>query len=225
MILSVHIADLGARRALTLLRRPARSRMTRARYAETLAATPLRSGRLVIPQPGRVALIAAWKGDDELDRFLLEHPLAHLLRRGWQVRLEPLRSWGRWSALPDLPRNESSNGSDPVAVLTLGRLRLRRVLSFLATSAPAEREAVEHPAFLAGTALARPPRLVATFSLWRTTDEMREYALGHDPGGHRHAIQSHRDRAFHHEAVFARFRPYAAQGTWDGRNPLLDASA
>lgn len=81
-----------------------------------------------------------------------------------------------------------------------------------------------HAGLLAATGLARPPRFVATFSLWRTPAEMREYAVGRTPGSHLHAIRAHNRDPFHHESVFVRFRPYAAQGRWDGFNPLADAS-
>jgi len=195
------------------------------RYAEPMTGAPLRTGAVTLPTVGRVALIAAWDDDAALDRFTSAHPLATLLHPGWHVRLEPLRAWGSWSALPDLPTAERDVDDEPVAVLTLGRLRLLHARRFLAASGPAEREATTHPAVVAATGLARPPRLVATFSLWRTGREMREYAVGDAPGGHKRAIDAHRRRPFHHESVFARFRPYGASGSWDGRDPLAGANA
>jgi hypothetical protein len=73
---------------------------------------------------------------------------------------------------------------------------------------------------LAATALARPPRLVATFSLWRTAASMRAYAYGETGEAHRDASRAHGARPFHHESAFVRFRPYAALGAWDGLDPL-----
>lgn len=225
MIVSVHIADVGPLRALSMLRRKLEpTAVSGLKYAELTIAAPLRTGRIVAPQPGRVGLIAAWTDDAALDEFQTQNPLSEMLVSGWHVRLDPLRAWGAWSGLPDLPRQKREVGDGPVAVLTLGRPRLSRLRSFLATSAGAEREARVHPALLAETALARPPRLVATFSLWRTASEMRQYAVGEAPGNHLQAIQAHKRRPFHHESVFVRFRPYAAQGNWDGRNPLPDAA-
>jgi hypothetical protein len=88
---------------------------------------------------------------------------------------------------------------------------------FLQASAPAEAHAATDPAVLASTALARLP-VVATFSLWRTAAEMREYA--YRGTAHVAAMAAMRRYDFHSEYVFARFRPYGAQGTWDGREPL-----
>jgi hypothetical protein len=222
VIVSVHLADVGGLAALRgLRRRPDPSDVPGLRYADTVIAAPLGGGLLPVPQFRRVGLVAAWDDDRALDAFLASDPLAELLAAGWHVRLEPLRASGAWSALPDLPEHELPVDDDePVAVLTLGRLRFRRVASFLRTSASAEEQAVADPALLAATGLARPPGLVATFSLWRTAESMRAYAYGQSGSAHLAAIRAHRSRPFHRQSVFARFRPYGSQGAWDGRDPL-----
>jgi hypothetical protein len=222
VVLSVHLADVGKRAALGLLRRrPQPGDVPGMRYAELAVAAPLGGGLLPAPQLGRVGLVAAWDEDAALDDFLVAHPLAERFAGGWQTRLEPLRAYGAWSALPDFPQAERPVDADePVAVLTLGRLKLGRTVPFLRSSAPAERQAVADPALLAATGLARPPRLVATFSLWRSAEAMRAYAVGRSGPEHLAATDAHRARAFHHESMFARFRPYASRGRWDGRDPL-----
>jgi hypothetical protein len=191
------------------------------RYAEIMTAAPL-SGRL-LPRPnlGRVGLIAGWDDEPAVEAFLAGHPLAEQLAHGWHVRLQPTRVFGRWPQLPGLPATEKPmDDTEPAAVLTLGRLRLSQTLRFLRASAAAEGLAVRDPALLASTGLARPPGLVATFSLWRSTSAMRAYAHGDSEPGHLAAIQAQAARPFHHESAFVRFRPYAATGKWDGRNPL-----
>lgn len=191
------------------------------RYAEVMTAAPL-SGRL-LPRPnlGRVGLIAGWDDDPAVEAFLAGHPLAKQLAHGWHVRLQPTRVFGRWPQLPGLPATEEPmDDAEPAAVLTIGRLRLSQTFRFLRASAAAEGLAVRDPAVLASTGLARPPGLVATFSLWRSTSAMRAYAHGDSEPGHLAAIQAHAARPFHHESAFVRFRPYAATGKWDGRNPL-----
>jgi len=223
VILSVHLADVGARAALGALRaQPAPTELPGLRYAAVTTGAPLGGPLLPVPQLGRVGLIAGWDDDRALDGFLAEHPLARRLADGWHARLEPLRTFGAWPELPGLPEHEQPvDGDEPVAVLTLGRLRVRRALPFLRANRPAADQAVAHPALLAATALARPPRLVATFSLWRSAAEMREYAIGHG-GGHLAATRAHHARPFHHASAFIRLRPYAARGRWDGREPLAE---
>jgi hypothetical protein len=224
MIVSVHLADVGWRAIPGVLRaKPSPSEVPGLRYAETTAAAPLGDSLLPSPQPGRVGLIAAWDNDRALDEFSATHPLAKRFAGGWQVRLEPLHVFGAWPPLPGLPDKEIPvEDGEPVAVLTIGRLRLRRAVSFLRASAAAEGEAVADPALLAATGLARPPRLVSTFSLWRDVAGMREYAHGRRDGAHPTAAR--RAQWFHSESAFIRFRPYASRGNWDGRDPLAAVS-
>jgi hypothetical protein len=226
VIVSIHIADVNPRAATeVLLRPPPPSRVPGLIYAETTTTAALGEPLLPPRQLGRVGLIAAWENDDAFEHFSASHPIARRLADGWQVRLQPLRVFGAWAGMPGLPaRSLPVDDEEPVGVLTLGRLRLRRTAAFRRSAAPAESAAIDDPALLAGTGLARPPRLVATFSLWRSAGEMREYAT-HTGGAHSAAVRADRARPFHHESAFVRFRPYASQGDWDGRDPLAGLTA
>jgi hypothetical protein len=212
VILSVHIAAVPTRSLPGLLRsRPASPGV---QWAVTTLTAPL-AAPAPIPRLGRVGLIAGWDDDEAFDRFLADDPLARRLSGGWHVRLEPLRTFGRWSHLPGLPTVERPVADDErVAVLTFGKLKLTRARAFLRTSAPAERRAVRDPDLLASSGLARPPRFVFTFSVWRTAAAMREYAVGNEGAEHLDAIRAHAAQPFHHESAFVRFRPYAMRGRW-----------
>ncbi|MFI4990238.1 MAG: spheroidene monooxygenase [Solirubrobacterales bacterium] len=172
-----------------------------------------------------MALIAAWDDDDAIDRFLADHPLAQALCGGWRTRLRPTHIFGAFPPLAGLVDDDPPpmDETEPAAVLTIGRLRLSQAPRFLKAGAAAERLAVKDPAMLRGTGLARPPGLVATFSLWRTTREMRAYAGGRSGPEHHEAVRAHAERPFHHASAFIRFRPYATEGEWDGENPLAQA--
>lgn len=210
MIFSVHLHAAPAREALSPPQRPAPgAHAAGLLWAQEAIALPLGGGLRHPPLPTGRALLAAWSEDAALDLALRRD---ERLATGWHVRLEPLRCVGAYSPLPELPGPTAETpAGEPAAVLTLGRLRLRRAVPFLRASNPAERRAVADPAMLFGTALARPPRFVGTFSLWRSTGEMRGYAVG---GGQPHAAAMHRhaENPFHRESAFVRFRPYAARG-------------
>jgi hypothetical protein len=225
VIVSVHLADVGLLKTQQLLfRRLDATRVPGMTYAEPAFTVPL-GGRIPRPHPRRIGLIAAWQDDTALDRFLASHPVGQAIVGGWHTRLEPLRCFGSWPALPGLPKKELPvDDAEPVAALTLGRLRLLRTGPFLRAGAPAERDAVANPAVLASTGLARlaRPRLVSTFSIWRSAAAMREYTFD-KAGSHQAAVRADRARPFHHESAFVRFRPYASQGLWDGRDPLAGA--
>ena len=222
MIVSVHLADVGPLRAQRLLfGGPSAETVPGMVSAETAMTAPL-GRRLPRPNPGRIGLIAAWENDAAIDRFLDSHRVGRRLAAGWHVRLQPLRCFGSWRAMPGLPSEELPVEDDePVVVLTLGRLRFLRVRPFLSSGAPAERDAVADPAMVASTGFARPalPRLVSTFSIWRSAAAMREYAFAR-AGSHQAAVRADRSHPFHHESAFVRFRPLASHGSWDGHDPL-----
>lgn len=222
MIVSVHLADVGLLETQRLLfRRLDPGTISGMTYAEPAFTVPL-AGRIPRPHPRRIGLIAGWEEDAALDRFLDSHRVGKAMAGGWHTRLEPLRCFGSWSALPGLPDKELPvDDAEPVAALTLGRLRFLRTRSFLKAGGPAERDAVANPAVVASTGLGRiaGPRLVSTFSIWRSAGAMREYAFG-KAGSHQAAVRADRATPFHHESAFIRFRPYASQGLWDGRDPL-----
>jgi len=222
MIVSVHLADVGALRAQRLLfAGPSPATVPGMTSAEPALTAPL-GERLPHPNLGRIGLIAAWERDEAIDGFLDSHPYGRRLASGWHTRLQPLRCFGSWAAMPGLPTRELPVEDDePVVALTLGRLRFLRARPFLRSGAPAERDAVADPAMVASTGFARPalPRLVSTFSIWRSAAAMREYAFD-GAGSHQAAVRADRARPFHHESAFVRFRPLASHGQWDGRDPL-----
>ena len=224
MIASFHLADIGKLAGARLLRRtPTDSDAPGLRYATLMTTAPISERLLPRPNLGRVALFATWEDDAALDRFFARHPLAEALRDGWHTRLRATHIFGAWPPLAGLlDKAPPMREDEPVAALTIGRLRLSQAPRFLRAGAAAERLAVSDPAMLRGTGLARPPALVATFSLWQTTKAMRAYAGGAAGAEHRGAVKAHAERPFHHASAFIRFRPYGAEGEWSGENPLTD---
>jgi hypothetical protein len=101
----------------------------------------------------------------------------------------------------------------PAAVLTLGRLRVRRGPAFLRASARAEGDALRSPGLLLARSLAHPPRTVVTFSLWADIAPMRAY-VEQRGAGHRDATTKHAARPFPSQSAFIRFRPYDETGSW-----------
>jgi heme-degrading monooxygenase HmoA len=221
MIVSVQIAELGVRGGLGVLARPPRAAdVPGLRHAETVFTAPISDRVLPAPNLATVGLIAAWEDDDAFERFTTSHPLAQRLAGGWQVRLQPLRVSGAWTEVPDLlERQQPVEDEEPVVVLTIGRTKPWRLPPFLRAAAAAEADAVAAPGLLASTGFGRLPRLVSTFSVWRSAAEMRDYAY-REAGAHRAAVAADKAHPFHFSSAFIRFRPIASSGSWNGRNPL-----
>ncbi len=192
-------------------------------WATTVTAAPMQPGLLPALRPGWVGMLAAWDAEEALDRLGEAQPRAAALAAGWELRMRPLRVSGAWAALPGLPRRPLPAAEEgPVAALTLGRPRPHRLLPFLRAAAKAEAAALDDERQLFTIALARPPGLVSTFSLWRDTAAMKSYAY-EAAGSHRAAVEADRERPFHHESAFIRLAPYASRGSWGGADPLARA--
>jgi hypothetical protein len=221
MIVTVQIAEVPLASGLKILRRrPRVGRTPGLRYAETLFTAPLGGGYLPGPSLRTVALLASWDADERFESFSRSDPLAEPFQGGWQVRMEPLRVSGEWPGLTGLPSEPLPVADEePVVVLTLGRLMPWRLVSFLRAALPAEEEVLAEPGLLASTGFGRPPRLVSTFSVWRSAAEMRDYAY-RQGGAHHEAVSRDRAQPFHRHSAFVRFRPYASAGSWQGCDPL-----
>ncbi len=223
MIASVHIADVGLRSALAVLRKtPKPAAVPGLRHANVGLTATLSGSVRPAPELGRVGLVAFWDGDDALDTFLATDPLAATLAGGERLRLAPLRAFGSWPGLGDgVPGARSVEHDGPAAVLTLGRLRFTQTVRFLRASAKAEGAVVAAPGLIWATGLARPP-FVCTCSLWESTRALSTYAYGHAQPAHSDAIAAGEEKAFHHEQAFIRWHPYGSEGALGAKNPLVE---
>ena len=226
---SLHLAHLPPTLTARALARPPSSRSARGLdHAECLAlmrlgAPTMSPDRL---QLRRLAVFAQWRDEDALERFLREDALGHHLARGWHVRLEFLRRWSTLAALPGLPvRAGSWDQDEPVVAVTVARMRLPEVPRFLHWGKPVERLVRDHPAVTLALAGLRPPGTIATFSVWRSVQEMEEMVHGRsrvpEPERHATAMAERERRDFHHEFATYRFRPLSEHGAWDGRTGIV----
>lgn len=173
----------------------------------------------------RSALFAVWDGPASLASFEAGWFAARAARvraRGgevYTVRLALLSGHGRWSGrdvLAGLSPGVAQSG--PVAVLTRATVRPSRWHRFRASRPPVSEELAGAAGLRAAVGIGEAPvGLQATFSLW--TDAAAVTAFARSPR-HRAVVRRTRDEHWYGEELFARFAPFGATGTWDGRDPL-----
>ena len=136
----------------------------------------------------------------------------------------PLRWHGAWGGARPARRRAAGARRAPgrSPILTRAAVRPARLLPFTARSR--RRRATCWP----GRACWRPSawgsgRVArqATFSLWRSRATCAPTPT--TAPAHREVVRRTREERWYREELFARFRPYGAEGTWDGRDPLRRA--
>ena len=162
-------------------------------------------------------MVARWESEEAIDRFLADKPLGQRLAEGWHVRLDFIRRWGSVNEFADLPAEVGDQDPEqPVAALTLARLKHTQIPRFIKWGTPVERLVVGHPGVLFAVAPMRPVRTVATFSVWRTQREMTDMVAGRSDvaGSDRHtdAMAARDRRDFHREFTTLRFHIRSEHG-------------
>ncbi|GAA2689465.1 hypothetical protein GCM10010412_078650 [Nonomuraea recticatena] len=174
----------------------------------------------------RWALFAVWREEAALEAFLCRSPIAERwrgqARESWHVRLAPLAWRGRWGGqdpFAGTARPPRGAQEGPVAVLTRASIRPARLAAFYRSVPGVDRLLAEQRGCLASVGVGEwPLARQATFSLWRGADEVNGFAYG--DAAHRTVIDRVRSEDWYAEELFARFIPYASQGSWNGADPL-----
>lgn len=228
-----HLATPGILTTLaTLVRAPTPATVPGLQHAECMM--PMRLGASLFSparwQLRRLAMFAAWDDESAVDDFLQRTRLGGVLASGWHVRLRFLRRWGHVTAFDGLPASAGETDPDaPVVAVTVARMKLFEVPRFIRWGLPVERLVRDHPGTTLALAATRPPRTVATFTVWRSAREMTNMVHGRSaiaaPERHAAAMVERRRKDFHVEFTTLRFTCLGEYGAWDGQTAIVPTTA
>ena len=170
----------------------------------------------------RSALFAVWDDESYLDAALASGPTAGRWRdaeESWHVRLRGIGGHGTWKGFDPLDGLETGSGDGSIAIVTRANVRRRSWKVFGEASKVVDAELHRAPGLIDVVGIGETPiGSLATFSLWESRAAARDFA--YSMPDHREVIRRTRAEGWYAEEMFARFEPYGAIGTWNGRNPL-----
>ncbi|PRY17515.1 monooxygenase [Kineococcus rhizosphaerae] len=199
--------------------RPALRALPGVRFAKLLGTGNGRTFTVRDADPLRWAALVAWDATADADAFETSRTArawAGIARERVQFRLAPRSSRGRWSGAE--PFGSGPDGGGPVASITRARLRPAKAASFWRSVPPVAEELRTVPGLRTAFGIGEAPLgYQGTFSLWESTEALREFA--HRGAAHRDVMVRTPREGWYAEELFARFGVVDVRGTLDGRTP------
>jgi hypothetical protein len=175
----------------------------------------------------RYGLFTVWDSVAALERFERRSPVMRAYQRHtdelWTVRLTPLNWHGAWGRVDPFagarPSTASAPSTDPLAILTRATIRPQHLRAFRSAARRVNADLASRRGLIAAIGLGEAPLLFqATFSLWSSLQAIRGFAYIGDE--HTAAMRRMHTENWYSEELFARFRPIASYGAWNGIDPL-----
>ena len=171
-------------------------------------------------------LLGVWEKQAHAQHFFQAHPafrpFAERSQEHFTVYLKNYQAHGYWSGQqPFLTTADAPGANHPVVVLTRATINLARLRPFWRQALRINQEFAAHTDCWFSLGIGEWPVVQqATFSLWKNADSMKQFAYGSDL--HRQAVRQTRQHNWFTEDLFARFVPVDSEGSWEGKNPLVE---
>lgn len=180
-------------------------------------------GFKAFPNFSAYAFLAVWEDEKYADDFLENSELFKDYRKRsteiWTLYMKSIRVHGTWSGQQPFEPEEEKPPGELIAVITRATIAKNRLLKFWRKVPSASAPLKNQEGLLITFGVGEWPLVqMATFSIWKDIEALRSYAYEHPQ--HREAIKMTRELNWYTEEMFARFRPYRSEGSWEGKDPL-----
>ncbi len=177
-----------------------------------------------LPDWSVYSLLQVWDSENEANEFFKSSRLikkydSHASER-YTLHMKNISAGGTWVGKNPFKKGTHLDSSLPIAVITRATIKWNWLVRFW-KYVPTSQEPLEGNKGLVYTkGIGEVPVVqMATFSLWRDFDAVKEFA--YNSKQHKEAIRRTREYEWYKEELFSRFHPYKSSGTWQGRD-LLD---
>jgi len=173
----------------------------------------------------RYGLFTVWDSYTALQVFEQTSGVMRSIRQRadevWSVHMHPVRWHGQWGGRDPFKGMAPAAPPEPGpwVILTRATIRPTKVTAFLRAVPAVSAHLLQQPELIQSVGVGEAPLMYqATLSLWETLPAVTSFAYAAPP--HVEVIKRTRRERWYREELFARFRPIASKGTWDGTNPL-----
>jgi hypothetical protein len=176
------------------------------------------------PDLGTYALLTVWENPDMAETFesgseLMKVFGEHAIEK-YSIFLSNLQSRGYWSKQEPFLPGEPDPNNKLIAVLTRATLKARYYYQFWKRVGRVSQSHIGLPGLIFTKGVGERPWIMqATFSVWRSVEDMTAFAHQKD-GKHFEAIQTTRRLNGFKEELYARFQPKMSKGSWFGKDPV-----
>ena len=179
------------------------------------------NGYSFLPDFSVYGALGVWKSEKQYslaqkDNYTLNF-LADYAYEQVTFYLSPYKSHGLWGGKN--PFNQSplhTNSTGKIAVITRARIKNKHLWRFWSKVALPAEVVNQKPGCIFNVGIGEWPIFQqATFSLWNSEKEMREYA--YKSSAHKKVIELKRKEKWYSEELFARFKLIKASGRWHDR--------
>ncbi len=165
-------------------------------------------------------LLQVWDEPEAATAFFDTHPQMRAFQKrsveSLRIFMQPVRSKGAWNGRnPFAPKDEMQPTPGVTAVLTRATIKKRYLRRFWSYVPRSQEPLSGAEGLIFSKGVGETPFIdMATFSLWERAEDMQAYAYGSE--AHLGAIRRTRELGWYREELFARFRPYRIEGSWEG---------
>jgi hypothetical protein len=227
-LFSYHLVKLSWISAFRIMLFPVNSKQIKGLiHSETMSAMILGSSIYSINRifNREIAVFAQWENEVSLNDFLSTNKKGKQLVKGWYLKLEFLRQWGKISGFQIPIKEDTLDDNEPVVAITIARMKYTQIPRFLRWGKPVEKQVRDNTETTLSLASIRYPNIISTFSIWKTKKDMINMVHGHSEQQqskrHVNAMKERDRKDFHFEFTTLRFKPLSEHGQWKNKSDFI----